>query len=418
MKETADVLFEYLKNILYDPDHAKLDIDALPEEFRRFGEGMRFLSECVRESRTFAKAMAKGDLSKTPPSGNNVLAAPVKELQNSLRHLAWQTQQVAKGDYSQSVDFMGEFSQAFNTMTAQLKERQESLIQEKQIIEAKNLELERNLELVMALTNYTHNMIFIYSVEGHELLFSNDAAKWFLTMRPQAGEKVLKEILDKEPELTDSSFIWELEVQCGEEDMRDRYFGVESYQFSWRDRMAVVHILTDDTERKNKENLMTKLAYADPLTGLNNRRYAMDLMKRWMNEKIPFVISFVDIDYLKYCNDTLGHKCGDEYLTETANALKSLGGVVCRIGGDEFIILQTGISAGTQDENLDALRSLMQKKCSSNYPQSFSYASCEVPESPEMSLEDYIKLVDTKMYEYKVKHKIPLKDMVYRDDRI
>lgn len=418
MQNTAEVLFEYLKNILYNPDKARLDVDSLPEEFRRLGEGMRFLGECVKESRTFAKAMAKGDLSQTPPSGNNVLAAPVKELQNSLRHLAWQTQQVAKGDYSQSVDFMGEFSQAFNTMTAQLKERQEGLIREKQTIEAKNIELERNLELVMALTSYTHNMIFIYSVEGHELLFSNDAAKWFLTTRPEDGKKVLKKIQDKEPELTDSSFVWELDVQSEDEDMRQRYFGVESYQFSWRDRMAVVHILTDDTERKNKENLMFKLAYADPLTGLNNRRYAMDLMKRWMEEGVPFVISFVDIDYLKYCNDTLGHKCGDEYLIKTANALKSLGGEVCRIGGDEFVIMQTGISAKTQDENLDVLRSLMHKNRDRNYPQSFSYASCEVPEHPEMSLEDYIKLVDTKMYEYKVQHKIPLKDMVYKDDRI
>ena len=45
-------------------------------------------------------------------------------------HLTWQAKQVAKGDYSQSVSYLGEFSEAFNTMTKQLKEREEELEEE------------------------------------------------------------------------------------------------------------------------------------------------------------------------------------------------------------------------------------------------------------------------------------------------
>ena len=92
MQKTEDVLFQYLKDILYHPDQASLDIKALPPEFLKLGEGMCFLADCVREARTFATAMAKGDLSQQPPGAENVLAAPIKDLQNSLRHLAWQTQ--------------------------------------------------------------------------------------------------------------------------------------------------------------------------------------------------------------------------------------------------------------------------------------------------------------------------------------
>lgn len=419
MQETADLLFYYLKDILYDPEHAALDTEKLPSEFQKLGQGMQFLADCVRESRQFGRAMARGDLSQKPPGAENVLAAPLKELQNSLKHLAWQTKEVAKGDYSQTVDFMGEFSTAFNTMTRQLKDRQENLILEKQVIEGKNLELEHNLELVMTLTKFTHNMIVVYSVEDRTLLFSNEAAQWFCKTRPDTYQQIQDIICEKSPEEFEAVPMWELEVGDMEGGAGSEYFGVESHYFLWGDQKATLHILMDDTERKKKENLMFKLAYIDPLTGLNNRRYAMDRMKRLMEGKTPFVMSFIDIDYLKYCNDTFGHKAGDQYLLETANALKSLSTDVCRIGGDEFIMVDTGITAEKQDERLEELRKMLKKDNGIKpYPESFSYASCDVPAGTEVSLEEYIKYTDTKMYQYKVQHKLPLKEAVYNDDRI
>lgn len=420
MQETAEILFEYLKDILYRPGEAKLEVEALPIEFQKLGRGMEFLADCVRENRTFAKALAKGDLSVQPPGAENVLAAPVKELQGSLRHLAWQTRQVAKGDYSQSVDFMGEFSQDFNTMIRQLKDRQEALIEEKRKVEANNRELERNLELVMALTNFTHNMIFVYSLEAHESLFFNDSAQWFMQSRPEDASKVLEQIRYNEKRIPKADSVWDMEIESEQEEggLRTRYFTVESYHIYWRGQMAAVHIVMDDTERKNKENLMYKLAYVDPLTGLNNRLYAMDLMSQWMAQNEPFVMSFIDMDYLKYCNDTFGHKAGDEYLVCTANALKSLGCEVCRIGGDEFIMMRRGVTARYQDEKLSELRTMLENSSDSGYPQSFSFASSEVPAGAEMSLEDYIKLTDTRMYEYKMRNKKPLDDIFYKDQRI
>lgn len=127
MNETAELLFEYLKNLLYYPEKAELHVEELPEEFQKLGEGLQLLNQYVQEQRKFGRALAKGDISAEPPRIENILAMPMKELQGSLRHLAWQTQQVAKGDYSQKVDFMGEFSDAFNSMTKQLAERSESI---------------------------------------------------------------------------------------------------------------------------------------------------------------------------------------------------------------------------------------------------------------------------------------------------
>lgn len=63
-------------------------------------------------------------------------AGAIKTLHANLRHLTWQTQQVARGDFTQRVDFMGEFAEAFNTMVDKLKESRE-------VITQKNLSLEK-----------------------------------------------------------------------------------------------------------------------------------------------------------------------------------------------------------------------------------------------------------------------------------
>ena len=51
----------------------------------------------------------------------------LKALHSNLRHLTWKTQQIAAGDLEQRVDFMGDFSTAFNSMTQQLKDSYQEL---------------------------------------------------------------------------------------------------------------------------------------------------------------------------------------------------------------------------------------------------------------------------------------------------
>ncbi len=75
-------------------------------------------------------ALVKGDLSQELTL-KGYLAGALKALQANLRHLTWQTQMIATGDFSQRVDFMGEFSEAFNAMVVQLEEQRQQL-QEKQ----------------------------------------------------------------------------------------------------------------------------------------------------------------------------------------------------------------------------------------------------------------------------------------------
>ena len=117
----------------------------------------------------------------------------------------------------------------------------------------------------------------------------------------------------------------------------------------------------DLTQRKETEFQLARLAHFDPLTGLSNRLRLRDESERMLNNarrrQEAMAVIFLDLDYFKFINDSLGHDAGDQLLIAVANRLKA--GVrdtdlVARLGGDEFVILvgeitQAGdISAITQ----------------------------------------------------------------------
>ncbi|MBE0681957.1 MAG: diguanylate cyclase [Anaerolineales bacterium] len=99
------------------------------------------------------------------------------------------------------------------------------------------------------------------------------------------------------------------------------------------------------------EGLRLKLqeqAIRDPLTGAFNRRYFSEALDqesaRSIRERTPFSILILDVDHFKKFNDTYGHKCGDFVLQSLASFLNEntrQGDIVCRYGGEEFVILMT-----------------------------------------------------------------------------
>lgn len=126
-QQNCGLLFEYLRSILYDASVKPLDVDAFDPAYQKLGKGLQYLDQAVPELKAYSAALSVGDLSRGYPSYNNPLCDNLKNIQANLNHLTWQAKQVAKGDYSQTVSYLGDFSQAFNTMTAQLREREEAL---------------------------------------------------------------------------------------------------------------------------------------------------------------------------------------------------------------------------------------------------------------------------------------------------
>jgi serine phosphatase RsbU (regulator of sigma subunit) len=91
-------------------------------------------------------AMSRGDLDLSVPVGKMHALQSFKNLHANLRHLTWKTQQIAGGDLSQRVDFMGDFSTAFNSMTHQLQEAFTKIEQQKADLFRANQRMKQDLD--------------------------------------------------------------------------------------------------------------------------------------------------------------------------------------------------------------------------------------------------------------------------------
>lgn len=108
------------------------------------------------------------------------------------------------------------------------------------------------------------------------------------------------------------------------------------------------------------------LSYQDGLTGLKNCRFLDEVLAREITvaERERHFLSLVicDIDHFKQFNDTHGHATGDAALKQVAERLSSVfrdADLVCRYGGEEFVVLLPGASAESARERCEALRSLI-----------------------------------------------------------
>lgn len=69
--KNCDLLFEYLRSILYDSQIQTLDVAKLDEPYQKLVLGLQFLERAVREMKTYSEALSRGNLSvKTPPRDN------------------------------------------------------------------------------------------------------------------------------------------------------------------------------------------------------------------------------------------------------------------------------------------------------------------------------------------------------------
>jgi len=120
----------------------------------------------------------------------------------------------------------------------------------------------------------------------------------------------------------------------------NKYFEVKAYSLSPHEFAT---IFMDITERIENEKNIEYLNYHDVLTGLYNRRFYEEELKRLNNERnLPISLIYGDVNGLKVINDAFGHLKGDELLQKAALAIRSAcrsDDIIARWGGDEFVIL-------------------------------------------------------------------------------
>ena len=145
-------------------------------------------------------------------------------------------------------------------------------------------------------------------------------------------------------------------------------------------------------------------AATDPLTGLLNRRSfenrAQDLLRR----RAPFALAMGDLDHFKALNDTHGHDAGDRALrvfSQTLRATLRGNDVVCRYGGEEFVILfpdhSTGEAAAALERVQQELLITVAAGAIAPFTVSFGVASSDAA----TTLEEICRVADSALFRAK-----------------
>jgi diguanylate cyclase (GGDEF)-like protein/PAS domain S-box-containing protein len=121
------------------------------------------------------------------------------------------------------------------------------------------------------------------------------------------------------------------------------------------DRVGIVAVVRNITNRKRMEETISRMALYDLVTDLPNRRLCFDrfelVRKTSIRNRKKAGLCVVDMDNFKQINDSFGHDIGDKALKEFGDRLCSLlrqSDTVARIGGDEFVILLPEIAGKEQ----------------------------------------------------------------------
>jgi diguanylate cyclase (GGDEF)-like protein len=120
--------------------------------------------------------------------------------------------------------------------------------------------------------------------------------------------------------------------------------------------------ITQNIENLNNIERIQKAAYTDFLTDLPNRRAffrdAESLVNKCKERNVPYAVAMIDIDHFKQVNDNYGHEAGDHVLKIIALYLRKYlpGGVLARLGGEEFSAVVLGLDEDQLHSKLDDLR--------------------------------------------------------------
>jgi diguanylate cyclase (GGDEF)-like protein/PAS domain S-box-containing protein len=149
-----------------------------------------------------------------------------------------------------------------------------------------------------------------------------------------------------------NQYIYEIQQPCKD----GKIIWIEAsmkYRYSADGEIEIVGVSRNIEERKKNEEEILYLSYFDQLTGLYNRRFYEEELRRLnTGRNLPITIIMADVNGLKLANDAFGHHFGDRLLQTTADIIKSESrsdDIIARIGGDEFVILLPKTSAAAAE---------------------------------------------------------------------
>jgi diguanylate cyclase (GGDEF)-like protein/PAS domain S-box-containing protein len=345
------------------------------------------LTAAHKKIQEFTLALANGDLNLPLQGVAGPLAGSLKSHQAALKHLTWQAARVAAGDFSQRVDFLGEFSIAFNSMVAELAASRRTMEELNQRLQDDIVELRRMAAALRESENRFRLIAesasdVIWTIEPQMQRFSYISPSVATLLGFSAAEALsqpLASLMAAESLTLLRQLMERIRRQFatlgGPVDLAEK---IEMVQRSSDGRRVPVEVVVsaiadehgrlkefvgisrDITERKKAEEKLKYRSTHDSQTGLYNRAYFDAELER-IAESRHFPVSFitVDLDGLKQVNDSRGHDAGDLLIKAAARILRSAfrgEDMIARIGGDEFIAVLTDSDAGLVQAALSRIR--------------------------------------------------------------
>ena len=189
------------------------------------------------------------------------------------------------------------------------------------------------------------------------------------------------------------------------------WVAISATPFGVADQPGRVYAMYHDiSAQKRAEDDLKTLLLVDELTGLPNRRAFITLseqaLKLAMRMERDVLMIFIDVDHLKYINDTYGHLAGDRALIDTARVLREScreADIIARLGGDEFVALMTVDSDQTAELVCDRIKrrvAMHNEETDRSYDLSLSVGATRSKAEGTM-LADLLAQADTALYEQK-----------------
>ena len=363
-------VLQYFHSLLFDPAPPR-DMPACLALHDKAGETVRV----IHELRDALKQASNGDFSWKITS-RGFVSGTLKALQAHLSHMAWMMQRVANGDLDQIMDFMGQLADSFNAMTGRLS----STLEELRLREAALKQLASELQHEIETRKETEEKLFseeerwqlavqcsrdgiwdvnletdappYYSPRFLELTGMRpsemaDVREWGKLLHPEDHEALaMFRSFSSEHEIP-RSFTVDHRLLCADGEYHWFMTRVMTVMNPETHRPArLIGVTADIQERKEREEFFSHRATHDSLTGLPNRAFFDERLKKSIEfakrNGTHLAVIMADLDNFKTINDTLGHHAGDVLLIETAGRLQRNireSDTVSRFGGDEFALL-------------------------------------------------------------------------------
>ena len=266
------------------------------------------------------------------------------------------------GQPAQEASRLDEFSEAFNTMTRQLKEREDQLKREIQRAQRRAEIIESYAEMLVELLAQRDEWMLVVDRETREIVHCNK--------RTRGGEEggsycdSCQHRLPIQPKLLEWDDSERYRIWEQEEGGRGGCYRIISFHIEWKERPSWIHIVMDVTAEKMNARHLSDGIYQDADTGIRNRLFLDEFMGQVLRERQDITLCYLDLEGVSDINTAYGRKVGDAYIQNFVEIVRKnfrSGDTFARIQDDKFCLVLTGNVKHLIERKMDEILATFQR---------------------------------------------------------